>query len=236
MTLPLRSQREGVARRPAQRALRDQHRDLTRDLILEAFSQVIAEGGGHDFAVQEVADRAGVSHRTVYRQFPSRQALLDALADWLDRRLVLRGGQSMPHSAAEIPEAVERNFRLFDEEETATRAMVIIALIGQTRSERHEQRTKVFREVLAEVTGNLEPDEARRATAIIRYLVSSQAWFTLRGEFGLDGRAAGSAVAWAVRTLLNDLQERDRAKALKRQVQDAPRGDDDARDVGGPRS
>lgn len=32
--------------------------------------EVILEGGLPGFSVQEVADRAGVSHRTVYRHFP----------------------------------------------------------------------------------------------------------------------------------------------------------------------
>lgn len=54
--------------------------EKTRRAILDALAEVIVEKGGFGFSVQQVADRAGVTHRTVYNHFPSREALNDALA------------------------------------------------------------------------------------------------------------------------------------------------------------
>src|SRR4030095_3779844 len=67
--------------------LRDLHADLTRDLIFEALMRLVSEEGVHDFSIQRVANLAGVSHRTVYRYFPTREALLEGLALWLEDRM-----------------------------------------------------------------------------------------------------------------------------------------------------
>ena len=65
----------------------DAQRNL--DLVLGAASECFAEGGV-DVTVDEVARRAGVGHGTVFRRFPTKEALLDAvLGKELDRMLVV---------------------------------------------------------------------------------------------------------------------------------------------------
>src|SRR6201998_3763282 len=52
--------------------------------VLEAAREAFAEGG-ESTALEEIARRAGVGIGTLYRHFPSRQALLEALSvDELD--------------------------------------------------------------------------------------------------------------------------------------------------------
>lgn len=61
--------------------------DATRTKILEAARALI--GGKGDlgkFSMEAVAERAGVARMTVYYQFHSREALLDALSDHLAQR------------------------------------------------------------------------------------------------------------------------------------------------------
>jgi AcrR family transcriptional regulator len=48
---------------------------------------VIMETGGVGLSVQAVADQAGVTHRTIYNHFPTRQALCDAFSDYVDELL-----------------------------------------------------------------------------------------------------------------------------------------------------
>ena len=63
-------------------------RERTRRAILEAMVDVIMEADGIGFSVQAVADRAGVTHRTIYNHFPTRHesdrysAVLVALPCW----------------------------------------------------------------------------------------------------------------------------------------------------------
>jgi AcrR family transcriptional regulator len=65
----------------------DAQRNLDR--VLGAATQCFAEHGV-DATVDEVARRAGVGHGTVFRRFPTKEALLDAvLAKELDRMVLL---------------------------------------------------------------------------------------------------------------------------------------------------
>ncbi|HZC74355.1 MAG TPA: helix-turn-helix domain-containing protein, partial [Gaiellaceae bacterium] len=65
----------------------DAQRNLDR--VLVAAGECFAEGGV-DVSVDEVARRAGVGHGTVFRRFPTKDALLAAvLGEELDRLLLL---------------------------------------------------------------------------------------------------------------------------------------------------
>ena len=65
----------------------DAQRNLDR--VLGAATECFAEGG-LDVSVDEVARRAGVGHGTVFRRFPTKEALLDAVfGKEIDRMLLL---------------------------------------------------------------------------------------------------------------------------------------------------
>src|SRR6185369_5607830 len=59
---------------------------LTREKILEAAEDVLRRFGPSKTTVVDVARALGVSHGSVYRHFPSKAALRDAVAErWLAR-------------------------------------------------------------------------------------------------------------------------------------------------------
>jgi AcrR family transcriptional regulator len=55
--------------------------DETRERVLEAARQVVGAAGLHPWSMSAVADRAEVSRRTLYRYYPSRTHLVDALSE-----------------------------------------------------------------------------------------------------------------------------------------------------------
>jgi AcrR family transcriptional regulator len=75
----------------------DAQRNLDR--LLEAASECFAEQGV-DVSVDEIARRAGVGHGTVFRRFPSKDALLSAVVVRLVRELT-----AAAESAVDEPEA-----------------------------------------------------------------------------------------------------------------------------------
>ncbi len=60
--------------------IREEHTNRTRSRIVDAVVELVVERGHAEFTVPEVAGVAGVSLRTVYRYFPTRQHLVDAVA------------------------------------------------------------------------------------------------------------------------------------------------------------
>jgi TetR/AcrR family transcriptional regulator, mexCD-oprJ operon repressor len=80
-----------------------------RDAVLEAAARVLAEPGGPR-SVADVAAAAGVGRATLYRYFPSRADLLDALA----RQAVAEAGRRLEAAdldAVDVAEALARIVR-----------------------------------------------------------------------------------------------------------------------------
>src|SRR5262245_9897635 len=63
--------------------LAERRNDLSRQLILDAAIDLLERPSGSvtDLTFQAVADRAGISQRTVFRYFASRDVFLDAVAE-----------------------------------------------------------------------------------------------------------------------------------------------------------
>src|ERR1700754_1140849 len=62
---------------------RDRQREETREQILRAVARQLEAGEMEDLSFAEVAKEAGVGERTVYRHFPTKEALLGAFWSWM---------------------------------------------------------------------------------------------------------------------------------------------------------
>ena len=67
------------------RSIRAENAERTRVRILDAVVDLVGASGTCDFTMPEVAAASGVSLRTLYRYFPSRQHVVDAVAAVGDR-------------------------------------------------------------------------------------------------------------------------------------------------------
>src|SRR5262249_7925472 len=102
---------DGAARqRKAARRHRVNEPGLTSERILDAAEDVLRRFGPAKATVVDVARALGVSHGSVYRHFPSKAALRDAVAQrWLDR-----GWARLAEAAAVPGPAADRLRRWFD--------------------------------------------------------------------------------------------------------------------------
>lgn len=66
-------------------SVRAEHAERTRARILDAVVALVGERGDCDFTMPDVAKGSGVSLRTLYRYFPARQQLVDAVATVIDQ-------------------------------------------------------------------------------------------------------------------------------------------------------
>lgn len=188
--------------------LRERQTELTRNAIIDALADAIVEQGLHDFSVQDVADRAGVSHRTVYRHFPDREALLEGLVQKLDSHFRERDLPTLPADASDIVVQIRNALALFAEHRRLVRAVAVGSLSVGRQPRSRRTRDEVFREKVEEVAAGLPPREARQASAVVRYLANSLAWVVLTEQLGLEDDEATDAVSWAVETLLANVRRR----------------------------
>ena len=95
-----------AAKRDSPAAKRNYHHGDLRHALLEAAWRLVAEKGLAALTLREVARAAGVSHAAPYHHFPTRTALLDALAEegfaGLDRAMAeAKAGPAAGGQAAE---------------------------------------------------------------------------------------------------------------------------------------
>jgi len=192
--------------RPYVSLLRERQMEQTRELIFQALTEQLAEEGIKDFNIPRLSRRAGVSVRTIYRYFPSKDALLDALDVWMDDHVVQI---PPPRTTGELARYPEQLFAAFDENASLMLAQFATPPGREIRARGRRRRLRGYAQLLAEVTANLDAAEATGARAVISYLVSAAAWKSMREEFGLAGEESGAAVAWAIRTLIADLKRRN---------------------------
>ena len=67
-----------IARTPL--PCRERQTAQTRELVLDAVTELIGDRRVDEVTTREIAATAGVSERTVYRHFPDREALLEGLS------------------------------------------------------------------------------------------------------------------------------------------------------------
>jgi AcrR family transcriptional regulator len=201
-----------VAKREYASPARAQAKADTRERILEAVVRVILEQGIHAFSVQNVAERSGISHRTVYRHFASREGLLEGLSESLQESL-LAAGLSQPTDAGGWAAYVAPLFELFSRSAEELRASVIAAVALGYQSDSQRETWAEFQEALVVRYPYLATQELCEAAAVFRLLISRYSWYVLSVDLELSAEGSGRAAAWAVAALLDDLDRRNEAAA-----------------------
>lgn len=194
-------------------SLRDQQAAVARERILRAVAELLERDGAAELTVPQVAELSGVSLRTVYRYFPTREELLAAAGRFIGGKLLQQG---YPTSLDDVADSFQRACVEFDERPGLVRAMALSEVGREARSSRRRERLEAIRRTLDAEVGGLTTRERREAEAVLAYLHNMLAYTTLREEQGLSGEEIGEALGWAIRTLIADLRRRQRAKERKR--------------------
>jgi len=185
--------------------LRAEQVEQTRLRILDAVTNLVADPTTGEVTIPLVAQRARVSLRTVYRHFPTREALFDAWAEWVDENLRIHL-HSYPDKADRLADFAVELYRSYDKSAQLVKAMLNSRAARTVRERTRRTRQRQFQRAMSELTDDLEPEERLRASAVLYLLVSAPAWQAMREQWSLDGNEAGKAAAWAVRVLVDELR------------------------------
>jgi AcrR family transcriptional regulator len=186
-------------------SLREEHANATRIRILSAVAELLEADPDEELTMPRVATASGISLRTIYRYYATREELLEAAGRWVGNELFRH---PYPRDLDETAELFRVGCVDFDERPGLVQAMAFSQLGRQARSHRREERLDAIRQALRSEVGDLPEEELRRAEAVLAYLHNMLAYTTMREENGLSGEEVGEAVAWAVRTLVADLRRR----------------------------
>jgi AcrR family transcriptional regulator len=194
-------------------SLRDRQAAVIREAILDALAGRLDHDDPDDVAMTQVAADAGISLRTLYRYFPTREAMFDAVGDHVVARL---GLPREINGADDIGPVFLESARRGAQSPRLVRAMLWTRLGRRARSAHRRRRVASVTAALAEVTSHLPPAEARRREGAIVYLCSLPAWITVSEECELSAGDARQGIAWAIETLVGALRQENERAATRR--------------------
>jgi AcrR family transcriptional regulator len=198
--------------------VREEAKEATRERIIDALVRVVLEEGVHAFSVATVAERAGISHRTVYRHFASREELLEGLSEVIEST-GLPAAVAARRDKPMLEHAREGSGGLFGELERIRDRATAEFIIGVALRHNTRGRRQRWAQVQAEVREHfpaLTPDEQLAGAAVLRALLSSNAWFHLCVQLGVPIDAAVQGTSRAIELVLEDLTQRNEAQSRKK--------------------
>jgi AcrR family transcriptional regulator len=194
-------------RRPARRATpapKPYHHGDLRRVLIEAALQLVEEGGAEGLSVREAARRAGVSPGAPFRHFPSRDALMTAVAEEAQRRFRAEVDAALAQVPGADPLARFRALGLAFLR-WAMRNPTHFEVISSTRYFDHDQATELSRDnaeligmterMLADAAaqGQLRAVDTRQVQVAGRALVYGFARMSIDGHFPRWGVANADA-------------------------------------------
>src|SRR5437879_5219494 len=157
----------------------------TRALILDALVRVLARGLA-ELSIPAIAEEAGVSISTIYRNFPNKRDLLVALGEHMDRR----AGYEMeppPRSPDDLVRTVHDAFQQAEALEPEIQAAYASAVGQQLRRERDmPAKLELLRQALAPLSDKLQPHEQQHLLHLVMILISRYTLHRFKADLGVS--------------------------------------------------
>lgn len=180
---------------------------LTQNRIMQGLAGLLTAQGS-DVTFRALAQASGVPERTLYRYYPSKEALLAAFWTWLNDRL---GMPPPPRSPEDLIANIAGIFAAFAAGEPLIRAMLHDPHGRTTRLDHAEARRARLRTALQPVLAPLEARARRRLLATVQVLISAAGWETMRDYSRVTSEEATDAAQWAVATLIAEARSLPKA-------------------------
>jgi AcrR family transcriptional regulator len=193
--------------------LRAEQAAETRKRIVQAAVDLLNEGDAGDLSMAEVADRAGVSVRTVYRGFATKDDLLDGVIEWANEHIDQVAGPP-PAVREDYETGTAGVFRALFEIEPLYRALFATAAGRESHRRTAPLRRAGIRRAYAEQMSALDEAAARRLGALLHLVASSHAALFMKDYWDLSPDDEGRAVQWAIKVLADAASDPNRREGL----------------------
>lgn len=174
----------------------------TQDAILAAYAALIEELATDDVSFRRIARRAGVSERTVFRNYPTRVDLLVAAAAWIESRFFARQDSA---SIFDIPLAIRATMESYGRRPTLTH-VVAEGTMRDDLGAAFDPRRALLEEMVDTEILPIAAAERVAIVAALAHLDSAATWVTFRREFGMSSHDIADAAAWAAEAVLDPIR------------------------------
>jgi AcrR family transcriptional regulator len=180
--------------------LRAEQAEATQERIVQAAVDLLSEGDAGDLSMTDVAARAGVSVRTVYRSFSTKDDLLDGVIEWINGRIEQAVG-ARPETREDYETTTAEVVRVVFGIEPLYRALLATQAGRASHRRSNATRGPSMRAAYAAELEGLDEDQARRVLAVLHAVASSNGALFMKDYWDLSPEDAGRAIQWAIRVL-----------------------------------
>jgi AcrR family transcriptional regulator len=178
--------------------LRAEQADQTKERIVQAAVDLLSEGDAGDLSMADVAERAGVSVRTVYRSFTSKEDLLDGVIVWVNDH-IQRVASPRPETRESYETTTAGAADAIFQIEPLYRALFATPA-GRASHQRQGRAELILQAYAAEMEG-LDDGAARRLGAALHLMASSNGALFMKDYWNLPAEDIGRVMQWAIRVL-----------------------------------
>ncbi|MEP7203299.1 MAG: TetR/AcrR family transcriptional regulator [Ilumatobacteraceae bacterium] len=189
--------------------LRTEQATATRERIVDAAVDLLQSIDPGAFSMQDVADRAGVSLRTVYRAFPTKDDLLEGVLAAVRERFKVVAG-SPPTTRDEFELSVAGAVRAVYELEPLYRALFATIAGRRMHQRRAAARRRAIGTAFADELAGLPEDRIREIVSVLHLITSAQTVLWLKDYAGLDLDDASEAIGWAIEAVADAARREER--------------------------
>jgi len=169
----------------------------TRRRILDAVLDLVAEGELTEVTVPDVARRSGASVATIYRYFPTKDALFEAAASEPARR----AAGPLPDRGTSGGAYLQQLWAAFAQNMGLLRHQLVSDAGREMRAARYEASRRWFVDTMTERGVDPASPSGERLVRLALLLTSSLAFVDLHDRQGVDPDTAAEDVTWAIEVL-----------------------------------
>lgn len=192
---------------PVMSSLRERQKAATRDAIIRAALEALAENRFERATHDVLAERVGCARRTVYRYFPDRDALMNAMWSYIIRD-PSAAAYSLPTDTASLTETLADFFEQMDANALAITVAMTTPRGRELRATVRDIRSDAWRKTAGPLVESLPEADQDLPIAVLQLLRSGFAWLEMRDQWKFRAHQTSRAVKWATEVLLADLEAR----------------------------
>ncbi|HXS28230.1 MAG TPA: helix-turn-helix domain-containing protein [Steroidobacteraceae bacterium] len=188
----------------------ERHTDATYRLINDTAIELLERTSPSELTMRAVAQQAGMSERTIFRYYPSREEFLDAIA----RAVYGRFETPLPPSSLRELARYPRDLYIcFERHAVLVRATLHNEIAIRIRHGVGKERWDAVRELIDAGAPHRSERDRRIAAANVDYYLTATAWQLFRFHFGLPLADTILAAQTAVRLAIREIVSRRMAPA-----------------------
>lgn len=185
--------------------LADRKNEMTRQLILDAAVEMLEQAPVNELTVRAVAGQANISERTVFRYFPSRDDLIDAVVGEIRVRMAL---PAAPASIEELLAAPRALYEAFEKVAALTKAALHSEIYERMRETSAKERWLAVVRLIDAYAPHQPAWQRKIAAANIRYYLAASSWHYYRYYFGFSIEESIECAEAAVRLAIEAMDKK----------------------------